>query len=304
MKSYCLILLLSAIGMFTYAQGTAPVIPLYPDGIPNSKPTPATYIEKNDGDHASVVSIPTMIPFFPEKGNANGAAVIICPGGGYGGLAIDKEGYAVAKEFNKIGVAAFVLKYRLPSDLIMVDKTVGPLQDAQTAIMVIRKNAAAWGVNPARIGIMGFSAGGHLASTAGTHFDRSVIDNKAISVRPDFMLLLYPVVTFENDYVNKGSRDKLVGLTPTPDQITLYSNEKQITANTPPAFLVHAGDDKVVPVQNSTQFYDALLKAKVKTEMHLFQAGGHGFGLKNPTSKARWFDWCRDWMDANGFLTK
>lgn len=285
----------------TYGQGTGPAIPLYPDGVPNSKPTPADYIEQATPGHASRVSIPTLMPFFPEKGKANGAAVILCPGGGYGGLAMDKEGFAVAKEFNKIGIAAFVLKYRLPDDKIMVDKTIGPLQDAQTAIMLLRKNAVAWGINPAKVGIAGFSAGGHLASTAGTHFSKPVIDNKGISVRPDFMLLLYPVITF-GEYANRGSRDKLVGLTPSPEQIELYSNEKQVAPDTPPTFIVQAGDDKVVVPQNSLMFYDALLKAKVKVEMHLFQAGGHGFGLINPTSKAHWFDWCRDWMDANGFL--
>jgi acetyl esterase/lipase len=301
MKSLFTLMLLMAMAIVTYGQGTAPAIPLYPDGVPNSKPTPADYIEQATPGHASRVSIPTLTPFFPEKGKANGAAVILCPGGGYGGLAMDKEGFAVAKEFNKIGVAAFVLKYRLPDDKIMVDKTIGPLQDAQTAIMLLRKNAVAWGINPAKVGIAGFSAGGHLASTAGTHFSKPVIDNKGISVRPDFMLLLYPVITF-GEYANRGSRDKLVGLTPSPEQIELYSNEKQVTPDTPPTFIVQAGDDKVVVPQNSLMFYDALLKAKVKVEMHLFQAGGHGFGLINPTSKAHWFDWCSDWMDANGFL--
>lgn len=285
--------------VLAYGQRAAP-IPLYPDGMPNSKPTPADYIENDANDHATVVSIPTMTPFFPAKGMANGTAVVICPGGGYSGLAIVKEGYDVAKEFNKIGVTAFVLKYRLPNDKIMVDKTIGPLQDAQTAIMLIRKNAAAWGINPAKVGIMGFSAGGHLASTAGTHFNKSVIDNKGISVRPDFMLLLYPVITF-GEYGHGGSRNNLIGAKPTVAQIELYSNEKQVTADTPPTFLVQAGDDKTVPVQNSLMFYEALLKAKVKAEMHIFQAGGHGFGLYNATSKEHWFNWCASWLNANGF---
>lgn len=300
MKTFCTFLLLMAMAVLTHAQEKSP-IPLYPNGVPNSKPTPADYKEDDSNAHASKVSIPTITPFFPEKGKANGTAVVICPGGGYSGLAIDKEGYAVAKEFNKIGVTAFVLKYRLPSDLIMLDKIVGPLQDAQTAIMLIRKNAAAWGVDPAKVGILGFSAGGHLASTAGTHFNKAVIDNKDnISLRPDFMLLLYPVITF-GEYANVGSRNKLVGLNPTPEQIEFYSNEKQVTPNTPPTFLVQAGDDKTVAVQNSIMFYEALLKAKVKAEMHLYQAGGHGFGLNNATSKEHWFNWCASWLNANGF---
>ena len=250
--------------------------------------------------HISNVSIPTLIPFFPEKGKANGTAVIICPGGGYAILAIGHEGYAVAKEFNKIGVTAFVLKYRLPSDEIMVDKAIGPLQDAQTAIMLVRKNAAQWGINPAKIGILGFSAGGHLAATAETHFSKPVIDNKGISVRPDFAVLAYPVITF-GEYAHRGSQENLLGKNPSKEQIDLYSNELQVTADTPPTFLMQCGDDGAVPVKNSILMYEALQKAKVKTELHLFQEGGHGFGLVNSKSRELWFNWCASWLSANGF---
>ncbi|GAA4091838.1 hypothetical protein GCM10022392_12250 [Mucilaginibacter panaciglaebae] len=285
----------------TFAQGTAPAIALYPKGVINSKPTPANYVETTTADmHVSKVNVPTLIPFFPEKGKANGSAVIICPGGGYAILAIGHEGYAVAKEFNKIGIAAFVLKYRLPSDQIMVDKTIGPLQDAQTAIMIVRENAAQWGINPQKIGILGFSAGGHLASTAGTHFNKPVIDNHGISVRPDFMVLAYPVISF-GDQGHRGSAENLLGKNPPQEQVTLYSNELQVTPETPPTFLMQAGDDGAVPVENSIMFYEALKKNKVKTEMHLFQAGGHGFGLINPKSKELWFDWCTAWLNTNGF---
>ena len=277
--------------------------PLYPNGVPNSKPTPADYVEDDSNNHAAKVSIPTLTPFFPEKGKANGTAIVVCPGGGYSNLAIDKEGYAVAKEFAKIGVTAFVLKYRLPSDAIMVDKTIGPLQDAQAAIQMLRIRAAEWGINPAKVGIMGFSAGGHLASTAGTHFDKAVIDNKNnISLRPDFMLLLYPVITF-GDMAHKGSMNNLLGLNPSLALVNLYSNEKQVTATTPITFLVQAEDDKTVPVQNSLMFYDALLKNNVKAEMHIYQEGGHGFGLNNAKSSEHWFDWCKSWMNENGLLT-
>ena len=287
--------------MSTFAQDYKS-FPLYPNGVPNAKPTPPDYVENDDNAHAAKVSIPTLTPFFPEKGTANGTAVIVCPGGGYTNLSIDKEGYAVAKEFNKIGVTAFVLKYRLPSDAIMVDKTIGPLQDAQQAILTIRTRAAEWGINPAKVGIIGFSAGGHLASTAGTHFDKVVIDNKAnVSVRPDFMILMYPVITF-GEMAHKGSKNNLLGLTPTQDKIDLYSNEKQVTANTPITLIVQAEDDMTVPVQNSLLFYEALLKVKVSAEMHLYPAGGHGFGLNNTKSKERWFDWCKGWMDTNGLL--
>jgi acetyl esterase/lipase len=296
---FCALMLMATL---SHAQETQ--IPLYPDGVPNSKPTPADYVE-NDADlHAAKVSIPTLTPFFPEKGTANGTAVIICPGGSYINLSIDKEGYAVAKEFNKIGVTAFVLKYRLPSDAIMVDKTIGPLQDAQMAILIIRTRAKEWGINPSKIGIMGFSAGGHLASTTGTHFDKPVITRKdTTSVRPDFMMLMYPVITF-GDQAHKGSKNNLLGLTPTPEMIALYSNENQVSANTPLTFIVQAEDDKTVPIQNSLLFYEALLKAKVPVEMHLYQAGGHGFGLNNPKSKEKWFDWCKSWMDENGLLAQ
>jgi len=294
---FCALMLMATL---SYAQETQ--IPLYPDGVPNSKPTPADYVENDANLHAAKVSIPTLTPFFPEKGTANGTAVIICPGGSYINLSIEKEGYAVAKEFNKIGVTAFVLKYRLPSDAIMVDKTIGPLQDAQMAIYIIRTRAKEWGINPAKIGIMGFSAGGHLASTAGTHFAQPVITRKdTTSVRPDFMMLMYPVITF-GDQAHKGSKNNLLGLTPTPEMINLYSNEQQVSANTPITFIVQAEDDKTVPVQNSLLFYEALLKAKVPVEMHLYQAGGHGFGLNNPKSKEKWFDWCKYWLDENGLL--
>lgn len=301
MKTLCTTLLLMATAITTFAQGTAPAIPLYPNGVINSKPTPADYVETITKDmHISKVSVPTLMPFFPEKGKANGSAVIICPGGGYAILAAGHEGYAVAKEFNKIGITAFVLKYRLPSDQIMVDKTIGPLQDAQTAIMMVRKNAADWGINPQKIGILGFSAGGHLAATAGTHFNKPVIDNQGISVRPDFMVLAYPVISF-GEKGHRGSAENLLGKNPPQEQVILYSNELMVTPQTPPTFLMQAGDDGAVPVENSIMFYQALKKNKVSTEMHLFQAGGHGFGLINPKSKELWFTWCASWLAANGF---
>src|SRR5215217_934459 len=193
-------LLLAALTLFNfvtaYAQD-AKQIPLYPNGVPNSKKGPDTYVEQDMAGRVSKVTEPTLIPFLPEKGTANGTAVIICPGGGYGFLAMTGEGYPAAKEFNKIGVTAFVLKYRLPSDDIMNDKSIGPLQDAQAAMALVRSRAAEWGINPNRIGIMGFSAGGHLASTAGTHFNTPLIENKNnVSLRADFMILIYPVITF------------------------------------------------------------------------------------------------------------
>jgi len=286
--------------ILTRAQEKA--IPLYPDGVPNSKPTPASYVEKNDKGWVTTVSIPTITPYLPQKGTANGTAIVIFPGGSYAGLSMENEGSSIAKAFNGIGVTAFLVKYRLPSDDIMVDKTIGPLQDAQQAILMVRKHVAEWGIKADKIGIIGFSAGGHLASTEGTHFDKVVIDDKDnISVRPDFMVLLYPVISM-GPMAHAFSRENLLGKTPSAEKLELYSNEKQVTANTPPTFLVQAADDNVVPVQNSLLFFDALLNAKVKAEMHIFQAGGHGFGLNNPKSKDKWFNWCKNWLDENGFL--
>ncbi|WPU95101.1 alpha/beta hydrolase [Mucilaginibacter sabulilitoris] len=300
MKIILSALILTVATTMAYSQ-EKPIV-LYPNGVPNSKTAPAAYVENTSKDfHISKVTDPTITPYLPAKGTANGAAIVVCPGGSYSILASAHEGTAIAQEFNKIGVTAFVLKYRLPSDDIMKDKSIGPLQDAQTAIMTVRKRAVEWGVDPNRIGIIGFSAGGHLASTAGTHFDKPVIENNNVSVRPDFMMLIYPVITF-GEFSHVGSRENLIGKTPSAAQVDLYSNEKQITANTPPTFLVHAEDDKTVPVQNSLMFYDSLLKNHVKAEMHVFQEGGHGFGLNNSKNKGKWFDWAANWLDENGFL--
>lgn len=295
---------LCALMLFSAAIARAQEKPmlLYSDGVPNAKPTPKTYVEKIDKDWITKVSIPTITPYFPAKGTANGTAIVVYPGGAYAGLASAHEGRAIGEAFASFGVTAFVVKYRLPSDSIMVDKTIGPLQDAQQAVITVRRNAAKWGINPNKIGIIGFSAGGHLASTEGTHFNKVLVEDKDnISARPDFMMLIYPVISF-GPMAHVGSRENLVGKTPSEDLVNLYSNEKQVTANTPPTFLIHAQDDDVVPVENSLMFYEACLKAKVKAEMHLFEEGGHGFGLIDPKSKNRWIDWAKNWLSENGFL--
>jgi len=282
-------------------------IKLYEGKIPGSKVTPADYKEESpkgaDGiTRTAKVSEPTIAAFLPAKEKANGAAVIICPGGGYGILAIDHEGYNVAKRFNDLGVAAFVLKYRLPSDAIMEDKSIGPLMDAQQAMYVVRKNAAKWNVNPAKIGIMGFSAGGHLASTLTVHYnDVKIADKEQLSLRPDFSILIYPVISF-NAFTHQGSAVNLIGKEGTAEQRDYFSSEKHVTADTPPTFLVHANDDGGVPVQNSILFNEALVSHKVKAEMHLYQGGGHGFGLNNKTTSDDWFERLRNWMSANKWL--
>lgn len=206
----------------------ADAIPLYKGTIPGVKPAPADYKETQTADlHIGKVVNPTLLPFFPEKGKANGTAIIICPGGGYAFLSYDKEGIAVAKKFAEAGVTAFVLKYRLPSDQIMADRSVGPLQDAQRALQMVRENAVKWGVNPEKVGIIGFSAGGHLASTAVTHYDKPVIIlNEGTNVRPDFAVLVYPVITM-GEYTHQGSKINLIGKDAPADKVTFFRTKNR-----------------------------------------------------------------------------
>jgi acetyl esterase/lipase len=283
------------------------ILDLYPGKIPGAKPVPATYKEIDvvkDGKITSgtKVSRPTLTMYQPEASKANGTAVIICPGGGYSHLALGHEGEDVARKFNEYGVTAFVLKYRLPSDSIMTDKSFGPLQDAQQAIYLLRKNAAAWKINPSRIGIMGFSAGGHLASTLTVHYADVKIENKEkLSLRPDFAVLIYPVLSFISS-PHTGSVKNLIGANGSDAQKEYFSNERHADANTPITFMVHANDDATVPVENSILFNQALVKNKVPVETHLYQGGGHGFGLNNQTTTDQWFDKLTAWMKANKFL--
>jgi len=273
-------------------------MPLYSGTVPNSIPGPDR--EKSvttDLERISKVRIPTLSIYLPPKEKATGEAVIICPGGGYSILAIAHEGYDVAKRFNEMGIAAFVLKYRLPDDTIMVDKKIGPLQDAQRAIQLVRENATKWNISKNKIGIMGFSAGGHLASTAGTHFDKSYISNpNKTSLRPDFMILVYPVISFSDSIGHRGSRNNLLGKDADENTIKEFSNELHVTDKTPRTFLVHAKDDKGVPYTNSTIFAEQLRKHKVPVEVYLYDAGGHGFGLNNKTSNVKWMDLVEKWV--------
>ena len=274
------------------------VFPLYEKEIPNSITGANEEQSITEGiTRVSKVSVPTLTMYTPASGKSNGTAVIICPGGGYGILAIDHEGYDVAKKFTEMGVTAFVLKYRLPNDKIMVDRSIGPLQDAQRAIQMVRNNASTWKVNVKKIGIMGFSAGGHLASTAGTHFNNAVIGNpKHTSLRPDFMLLIYPVISFQDSLTHSGSKNNLIGKNADSSKKVLYSNEMQVNTQTPPTFLIHAKDDGAVKVENSILFNQALIKNHVPTEIYLYEKGGHGFGLNNKTSEVVWMDLLEKWM--------
>lgn len=240
----------------------------------------------------------------PDPASAVGTGVIVCPGGGYGRLMMSYEGVEVGQWFNKLGVAAFVLKSRLGPRY----RHPAPLQDAQRAIRTARSRAAEFGVAPDRIGIMGFSAGGHLASSAGTHFDAG--DPAApdpverASSRPDFMILAYPVITMAQQYTHQGSRNNLLGPDPDPKLVESLSGELLVTAQTPPAFLFHTTDDPVVPVENSVNFYLALRKAKVAAEMHLYQHGAHGVGLGKDPILATWPGRLADWLRLNGWLER
>ncbi|MFL9830455.1 prolyl oligopeptidase family serine peptidase [Flavobacterium sp. ST-87] len=251
------------------------------------------------------VTEPTLMPFLVENKSSKNAAVVICPGGGYSVLSIDKEGIKVAEWFNSIGVSAFVLKYRLPSDDIMKDKTVGPLQDAQEAIRVLRRNVEKWNLDAGKIGIIGFSAGGHLAATASTHYLDKVYDAKDdMSARPDFSMLIYPVISMENGITHNGSKESLLGKTASADLIAKYSNEKEVNENTPPTFLIHATDDGAVPVENSINYYMALKKNKVPAEMHIYQNGGHGFGLGVVGTNTDWPKALEHWLTANKIIAE
>ena len=295
MKNKTLTLLFMLTTLFLEAQE----MPLYEGDIPNNKPSVENQekiVLENGGFRISQVSKPTLTRFIAAK--PNGMSVIICPGGGYMRLAFDHEGVEVAKAFNALGISAFVLKYRLPTDKTQVDRSLAPLQDAQQAIRLVRKNAEKWGLKADKIGIMGFSAGGHLAATATTLFatkaDPSVSDTT--SVRPDFSMLIYPVASFVEEITHKGSRNSLIGDKPTAEKTQLFSNELQVTAQTPPTFLVHAADDGAVPVENSIRFYQACVKNKVPVEMHLYPKGGHGFGMNNKTTEDKWFERLANWL--------
>jgi len=302
-SSLCIMIMLLQVGAVSLFGQT---INLYPGKIPNSKETPdaETSEEKNGILLVGKISRPTLTIFpLKEKDGKKHPAVIICPGGGYWINASRHEGTDVASEFNKFGVVAFVLKYRIPSDETMVNREFGAIQDAQQAIRYVRENAATWNVDPSHIGILGFSAGGHLASTVSTHFHHNYIDgSSAVNLRPDFSILIYPVISFSDSIGHRGSRDQLIGKNPTPEKIIEYSNERQITHDTPPAFLVHASDDNAVPPANSIVYYQGLLKHGVSAELHIYQKGGHGFGMNNWSTDDKWMDRCRNWMISLGIM--
>jgi acetyl esterase/lipase len=302
--------LLTFAGLLTIAGnlfGQSKVIDLWQGKVPGAIINPTVKQTVDSADNwvkMRGITDPVLDMYPAPKDKSNGTAVIICPGGGYWGLAISHEGSQVAKWLNSIGITAFVLKYRLPDSSIMVNKSIGPMQDGQRAIRIVRRHAKEWNINPDKIGIMGFSAGGHLAATLSTRFSAKVYDPiDSTSARPDFSLLIYPVISMESSITHMGSRENLLGKHPSPEMVRLFSNELQVNNETPPAFLVQSIDDNVVPVQNSIDYALALKKYKIPCELHIYESGGHGYGLGRSTdTETSWPEACNKWLKARGFL--
>lgn len=272
--------------------------PLWANGAPGAKGTGPT-------------DIPSLTMYKPAAEIATGASVVVCPGGGYGFLAMDHEGKQVADWLNSLGITAFVLKYRLAPNY----KHPAMINDANRAIRTVRARSEEWGLNPKKIAVLGFSAGGHLASTASTHYDagdaKSEDPIERVSSRPDRAILLYPVIAIATPYGHSGSKKNLLGENPDPALLESLSNETQVNANTPPTFLAHTNADAGVPAENSLFYVIALRKAKVPVELHLFEQGAHGLGLGNGIKSdqpklpfSHWPELCGEWFKTQGFLTK
>ncbi|MDL5513047.1 alpha/beta hydrolase [Arenibacter sp. M-2] len=300
MKKWCILMLI--LSSYGYAQE---IIPIWKNGVVNTKESDEmeTIIEETD-DILLIAKVqkPTIEVYLPSKRNATGQAVVICPGGGYTVLAYDWEGTDIAKWLNSRGIAAFVLKYRLPNSKSIAQRNEAPLQDAQRALRLVRHNAKKWNINAEKIGVMGFSAGGHLASTLGTQFDRESFSKKdeidSLSARPNFMILLYPVITMKEPYANEGSKLNLLGQNPSDEVIMEYSSELQVKNNTPPTFIVHSADDTAVPIENSLFFFKALNEKGVAAEMHIYPSGGHGYSLASGDKYLQtWVNRLEDWLN-------
>lgn len=282
MKKLLICLLIASV--IAPLAGQNQILPLWEGDPPNYRETgEVTIFDTADIVRLRNVQKPDIAVFLPSKKNATGEAVVICPGGGYGILAYDWEGSDIARWLNSNGIAAFVLKYRLPGSKSNIVPHMSPLMDAQRALRTVRANAEKWNIDPAKIGIMGFSAGGHLASTLSTHYDTGDSSSSdpvdQVSCRPDFSVLVYPVISFTEDFQHSGSRINLVGKDADEDLVKYYSNELQVTGDTPPAILIHSDDDEAVPVENSISYYKALRINKIASEVHIYPYGGHGYSL-------------------------
>jgi acetyl esterase/lipase len=300
MKNPILTLILALMAALVQAQVTT--LPLW-EGLP---PLQKAMNLEEDAKQEGIIRIanvqtPSIDVYLPAKQIANGQAVVIFPGGGYGILAYDWEGTDFAKWLNSQGIAGIVVKYRLPISKSLTDPKEVPLLDAQRAIRLVRQNAAAWNIDPSKVGVMGFSAGGHLASTVSTQYKHEVERPKdaidALSARPDFSILAYPVISFRDAAVHSGSRKNLIGDNASQELIDRFSGELNVNSETPPTFLVHAQDDTGVPIENSLLYYNALHKAGVKASLHIYPAGAHGFafGLGKGAVET-WRDVLAAWM--------
>ena len=277
-------------------------LPLWDGDPPNYRDSGETIRwDTSDIIRVSLVQHPDLAVYLPSPRLATGQAVVICPGGGYSILAYHYEGTDVARWFSSRGIAAAVLKYRLPGSKSNIIPHESPLMDAQRALRLVRHHAESWNIDPEKIGIMGFSAGGHLASTLSTHFDSGDPDSpdpvERMSCRPDFSVLVYPVISFTEEFRHSGSRTKLLGENPDPELVRYFSNELQVTEDTPPAILIHSGDDKGVPVENSIAYYRALLEKEVSGELHVYPYGGHGYSLATGKGHlSTWPDRVLEWI--------
>jgi len=279
-------------------------IPLWPDAKkPNNNGKKIT--DSLNNERIWRVATPGIYSFVVPKAENKGTAVLICPGGGYERLSHIYNGFQIAKWYNSIGINAFVLIYRLPHQIDLQTRQIAPLQDAERAMRIIRKNAAGWNIKPDKIGVMGTSAGGHVASTLGTHPEdvASIKDDlDTVSYRPDFMILLSPVISM-GKYAHPGSKKYFIGPDSTKEMIDRYSNELQVSSYTPPTFMVHALNDSTVNVRNSLLFYAALLDKKVNASIHIFPQGGHGIRLDdNPGSTDLWLELLEKWLKETGFV--
>ena len=250
-----------------------------------------------EGGRVTQVAVPELIIYHPEKNKANQMAILICPGGGYGLLAIQHEGHDIARWYSQHGYVAAVLKYRLPQEELVETSWEVPLSDAKEGIRKLRENATSWNIDPDRVGVLGFSAGGHLASSVSVHGEDG--NGGKPSSRPDFSILIYPVISMDTSITHQGSRKNLLGEKLDTEWEDFFSNEKQVTETTPPAFLVHSWDDKAVPAENSIRYAKALNQLGTKVELHLFEKGGHGYGMGNKENHGNavgWIEMSDNWI--------
>lgn len=290
MKRNILILIVLTISLALNAQDTLKIWDEVPNDIKDASYKEEVFYNKNNAPRLRKVVEPTLTVYLPE-GKTNTPAIIICPGGGYVHQAINEEGHFVARQLAEHGIAAFVLKYRLPSDKIMTKRSYAPMADAHKAIMLVREKSSLYGIDSTRVGIMGFSAGGHLAASASVNY-------KSKAERPDFSVLMYPVITMDSTFTHLGSRKALIG--GVEDEVKLaeyFSCEKRITKDTPPAFMVHAANDRAVPMANTLRYAEALQRCGVPVEVHIYPSGGHGFGLATQQHQGQWFEQLIRWIN-------